>query len=454
MKRVIFISAFNPFVLRNILAGDVLKTVLHQDKDLSVVIFVPEHKTDFFKKEVGSDKVIIEGIKTGQISRQDVFFRFVGSSLVNTPTIQIHKLVNLNKNKRWLHFFSSWFLIMVASRFRLFKYLVRWLDYFTGRKDYFLEYFTRYQPDLVFVTDVFNDDDVHLLATAKFCGVKTVGMIRSWDNFTTKGLFRIKPDNLLVHNDILKKAATNYGAMNAEKIFVSGIPQYDGYINGTRMPRSDFFKKLDFNPARKVILFSPFGNRFSDTDWQLMAMLQEFIERNLIPPAQLLIRLTPNDEVNPGNFVCGKYCYIDKPGYQFRPGVYRDQELNAQDMNWLADCLYYSDVVVASGASIGIDAAVFGKPAILIYFDGFKDKPYWQSARRFSKYSHGVSVFKTGAMAPVFGREELLNNLNIFLSDPNSNKIARDKMLQEQCWKLDGHSGERIGNFLLALLNK
>ncbi len=454
MRRVIFISAFNPFVLRNILAGDVLKTILEQDDNLSIVIFVPEYKAEFFRKELNLGNVIIKGVKVRQVSRQDILFRFIASSLVDTPTIRIHKLVNFNKNRRRVRFFLAWFLIRVASRFNLFKRFVRWLDYLTLRKNYFSEYFKRYQPDLVFATDIFNDDDVHFLATAKHSHVKTVGMVRSWDNFTTKGLFRLKPDRLIVHNNILKRAALDYGDMTAAAIFVSGIPQYDNYIKGIRMGRSEFFKKLGFDPARKIILFSPFGNRFSDTDWQIMALLQEFIENNLVIPSQLLIRLTPNDQVNPGNFVCGKYCYIDRPGRQFKPGVYRDQELTALDMNWLADCLYHSAVVVASGASVGIDAAVFGKPTVLIYFDGFKNKPYWDSARRFSKYSHGVSVFSNGAMVPAFNRVELLNHLNNFLNNSNSNKVARDKMLQEQCWELDGHSGKRIGDFLFSLLKQ
>ena len=93
------------------------------------------------------------------------------------------------------------------SRIFIFKRWIRWLDYFTMKKSRYSKYFSLYQPRLVFATDVFNDNDVYLLAEALSRKVGTVGMIRSWDNFTTKGFFRVKPDHLLVHNEILKKEA-------------------------------------------------------------------------------------------------------------------------------------------------------------------------------------------------------------------------------------------------------
>ncbi len=103
-----------------------------------------------------------------------------------------------------------------------------------------------------------------------------------------------------------------------------------------------------------------------------MEILKSFINNNEISSAQVLIRFTPNDPVNLGNFISDKNFFIDRPGISFEGKTARDQELSDADMNWLADCLYYSDVVVTGGASIGIDAAISGKPTILIHFDGLE----------------------------------------------------------------------------------
>lgn len=450
--KTIFISSFNPFILRNILVSDALKIIV-QDGSVRVVIFVPDYKVSFFEDQlVVYDNVVVEGIKTTNVSRQNIVFRFLGGSLVDTPTIKVHKRVQLAQDGRYVRFIVSWLLRKLLSRLVVVKRLVRKLDYLTMNKSYFLPYFSKYRPQLVFAADVFNDNDVHLLATARSQGIRTVGMIRSWDNFTTKGVFRIKPDILLVHNEILKSETVKYCDMIQETVWPVGIPQYDRYLNGSRLSRDAFFKKLDFDPARKLILFSPFGQRFTDTDWQIMDILKGLIEREEIPPTQVLVRCTPNDPVSLGGFIPNKCFYIDCPGRGFVGRETKDQELTVEDVNWLADCLHHCDVVVAGGASIGIDAATFGKPTILIHFDGFEEKPYWQSVRRFLEYQHPRDIISTGAMRSVRSAAELKQQLNSYLNNPRLDRPSREKMLRDQCWRLDGQSGQRIGRFLNSLL--
>lgn len=451
--KTIFITAFNPFILRNILTGDALK-VLKQNHDTRVVVFVPDYKVAFFQKEIGAENVIVKGVAVGKISRQDIIFRFVDSSLVNTPTLAVHKRVQLDRKKNYPRFIANWLLMKIFSRSRFLKRCTRLLDYLTISKDRFAQYFEKYQPNLIFTTDVFHDDDVHLLAEAKKTGVKTIGMVRSWDNFTTKGIMRLHPDHLIVHNEVIKNEAIKHSNFNPERIFVSGIPQYDVYFNDKdqRMPRTEFFRKVGLDPDKKLILFSPFGNRFTDIDWQIMAILREFIDKQLITSSQILVRLTPNDEVSFGNFVPNNNFYVDRPGHQFYTGVFRDQELTLPDFRWLADCLYHSDVIIAGGASIGIDAAIFGKPGILIHFDGHEQRPYWQSVRRFYEYRHATALIEMGAFRSAKSRDELLAYLRDYLENPRLGNEAREKMLIRQCWKLDGQAGKRIGDLLLHYL--
>ncbi|MDP3764323.1 MAG: CDP-glycerol glycerophosphotransferase family protein [bacterium] len=451
INKTIFISAFNPFILRNVLASNVLKT-LKIDASIKVVVFVPDYKADFFKHEIGAPNVIVEGVAVWKTSRRDTIFKYLTSSLVSTRTILVNKRVRLARDGRWFRFAVSWLIMELFSRLPIFKALVRRLDYSTIRKDYCSNYFFKYRPQLVFITDVFNDNDIFLLATAKRRGVSTIGMIRSWDNLTSKGILRIKPDKLIVHNEILQKQAIKYNDFSKKDIFISGIPQYDRYINGERMNREEFFKKIGLDPKQKLILFSPFGGRFTDTDWQIMEILKGFIKNKEIIPAQVLIRFTPNDPVHLGKFIPDENFCIDKPGRSFEGRSIRDQELIDADMDWLADCLYHSDVIVAGGGSIGIDAAIFSKPTILIHFDGFDKKPYWQSVKRFLEYQHPYDIIKSGAMFSAQNIEEFKKYLDASLKNPDLNTSARKEMLENQCWKLDGYSGERIGKFLLSLL--
>ncbi len=463
MNKTILISAFNPFILRNILIGGALP-VLTGDF-ARVIVLVPDYKKDFFQKEIGSDRVIIEPVGAQRITRQDTIFRFINSSLVSSQTLLSHKKDQLARRGGQVRFWVAW---MAMRFFRLVPglvWLVQKLDYLTMRKNYYQELFKQYNPTAVFTTDIFNDDDVHLMAEARRNRAKIIGMVRSWDNFTTKGVPRIQPDKLIVQNEIMKAEATEFGRIPRNKILVSGMPQYDRYISGQRMSREEFFKKIGLNPNRKLILLSPLGQRFSDTDWEIMDILKKLIHNQEIPAANVLVRNTPNDAVPLGSFKPDEHFYLDDPGHFFsagggsssggKAGVYRDRELGRVDMDWLADCLYYADVIVAGGASIGIDAAIFGKPTVIIHFDGYQmNKPYQFSVKRFIEYNHPAPILKSGAMRSAQSQDQFRDYLRGYLNDPKKDEAARQAMLRDYCWRLDGNSGERIGQFIAQEVNK
>ncbi len=440
--KTLFITSFNPFISRNILATDVFK-ILKSQSDLRIVIFVPDYKTNYFQERFFGSNVTIEGIVAEKVSRQDVIFTYLNSSLVDSQTLAIHKREKLGRDKNYFKFALSFILRKIFSRFNSFKKLIRFLDGLCVNTRNLDSYFSKYQPAAVFVTDVFNNDDVHFLAAARKREIRAIGMIRSWDNITTKGIFRVKPEKLIVHNAIIQNEAIRHNVMKLEEVFVSGIPQYDRYFNGRRMNRQEFFSRIGLDPSRKLILFSPFGDRFFKYDWQIMEILKELNE-------QVLVRLTPNDKVNLERFKPSKLFYVDQPGHQFKTGYSRDSELDEKDTEWLADSLFHSDVLVACGTSVVIDAAVFGKPSVLIYFDGFeKNLPYLKSAIKNKDFDHVQYVLRGGGARPARNKEELFQNVREFLSNPQADRNQRQAVLEEQVYKLDGAAGQRIANFIL-----
>ena len=64
--KTLFITSFQPFISRNILNTDVLR-LLKKEKDLQIVILVPQEKIDFFNEFFRSDSVIIEGMNLDPI---------------------------------------------------------------------------------------------------------------------------------------------------------------------------------------------------------------------------------------------------------------------------------------------------------------------------------------------------------------------------------------------------
>lgn len=447
--RTIFISSFNPFISRNILLTDVFR-LIKKRSDVHTIIFVPDYKVGYFRKHFGSPGVIIEGINVNVTSRQDVLFSYLASSLLNTRTLRLHKKEKFFKDRKLSRFLVSWLLMRLFSRFVIAKRFVRWLDLRILSANYFRGYFKKYKPDLVFATDVFNNHDVHLLAAAKTLGVFSVGMIRSWDNITTKGLFRVRSDRLIVHNEIIKKEVIKYENITGKDIFLSGIPQFDQYIMGKRRHRQEFFSKIGLDSKKKLILVSPFGKRFTPYDWQVLEILKRARENGDIPRnIQFLVRLPPQDEVDLGKFRPNELFFVDRPGHQFKKGVFRDTELDSDDMEWLADSLYHCDLIVSGGATLLIDGAIFDKPAILLYLDGWENPPYLKSVKRFLEYDHGLLLRESKGVSVVTTEKELIVSVNDYIVNPKRKSRERHAMAHEHCWRLDGRAGERIAKFIL-----
>ena len=455
MTKTIFITSLNPFVTRNILFTDVFKK-LTAAPDTRLVIFCPDYKKDYFEKNFlprqARDKgasVVIEGIKTEKLSRQDIIFGYLGQSLVNTKRLAIRRGEILLKNKKIINYLIAIFLSQIG-RLAVVKKAARFFDRLTISKNKFAAYFDHYKPDLVFAPDVFHPDDVHCLAEAKRRRIRTVGMVRSWDNITNKGLFRIKPDLLIVNNEIIRDEAIRYEDVKEKNIFISGLPQFDYYLNEPRSGREEFFRRINFDSKKPLVLFSPWGGRFIDTDWQILQILKDAMANGEIPQdLQFLVRMPPNDTIPMGSFVPDEHFRIEYPSRQFQNGVYRDQEMDRPAMVHLADSLYYSGLVIAYMTSLNIDACAFDKPIVGVAFDGWENKPYLKSVKRFLDFDHTAKMLPTRWCPFARSKEELIADINRYLKNPGLDKKERSEFLKLQAWKMDGRAGVRIADFLL-----
>lgn len=438
--KTIFITSFNPFATRNVLGSDAFR-LLKIRTDLRLVIFCPDYKKDYFEKQFGVPNVVIEGIPAEQISRQDIFLTYVARSIISTSTLSLHRKEIFYRNKNLLNFLIS-YLLSFFGYFKPIRKLIRILDRLTAKRGKFSSYFDIYRPDLVLALDVFHVDDVHFLMEARRRRIFTIGMVRSWDNITGKGLFRVKPDKLIVNNDIIKDEALVYGDMKEKDIFVSGFPQFDFYTRYQPKTREKLFQELGLNPAKKTILVAPHGSRFFKYDWQIFKIFKEM-------PYQFILRLPPNDKIDFKDFQPDSRFYVEHPGIVFEEGVYRDRELTDQDGIRLADELASCDLMISYGSTVILDASLFDKPVILIAFDGWEKQPYIQSEQRYLNYAHMAKMLETGCCWIADSKESLREGIASYLKNPALHRENRKRLASEWSFKLDGQSGKRIAEFVL-----
>lgn len=449
-KITVFMSVFHPLVSRNILNSGVLSELIAGGA--RVVMFVPKTKERFYRDTYG-DRVEIEVFNfESYINEKEKFFVNFAELLISTNVMRFRKLKIYEQSKNFLKYFYKRFVTALFGRSKLMKKLFRWLDLNFNNNNAFDIYYEKYNPNVVFSTNIFVVGDVMMLKSAKNRNVKTVGLVASWDNTTTKGLLRVIPDTLLVHNEIIKEEAINIQDIPERKIKTVGIAHFDSYKDYKPISREDFCKKMGIEFNKRIIVFSPAGNIFISTDWQICEILKRSIHLGEIPDdVVILVRVHPTNPTNFDKFNPDKNFVIDEPGVEFEGLGVRKKELDKNSQNHLLDTLFHADLIINVVSSMVIDAAVLDKPIITIGFDGWeKEVPFGSSVTRYHTDENMAKLLDIGGTAVVRNPEELIKQINLYLEHPEFDRDGRARIVEKQCWKLDGKSKIRVAEALLS----
>ncbi len=449
--KTIFISSFHQLVSRNILATRLLDLLLGGG-NTRVVLFVPSDKQGFFQNEFGRNGVVIEGVPR-TFTKRDIFFRYLALSVIDTKALEVIRKTEFDR-------LSSRIMRLLGKR-RLGQNIIRRMDDFSTPRGRFTEFFDKYQPALVFSTDMQNENDVRLMHEAKDHNVAVVATVRSWDNFTTKGILRVIPRTLIVPNEIVKREAATLSFVPEERIVPVGIPHYDRYIaakiqsaksknqNNSQsvLSREEFCRKYGLDPTKKIILFSPIGNRFIRNN-----LLDKLVLETLSAlDVNVLVRIPPSDYVTLDGFKSKKaQVAFDISG----AGSEKDRKLNEvsrEDDDRLIEELTHCDAVVTGQSTITIDASVFNKPVVIIYFDQ-EDRSYWESVRRYYDSEYYRPVADSGGVRFAKNPKELNTLVWRYLENPRLDEEGRRRIASEQAYKLDGKATERLASVLRSFL--
>ena len=358
-------------------------------------------------------------------------------------------------NKKISSFLYSLFRIWwYLGKFKIWRLFLRFIYKFVPNR-YCVDLLNNIKPDLVFISSI-NPSDLKLLQQAKRRKLKTVQMIKSWDNLTSKTFLATIPDFLIVHNEVMKNEAIVLDDMLREKIFISGIPQFDYLVKNREkleVARKDFYKKLKINPNKKVILFCASGDWLNPYEEEILKDLYYAIkEGRVIDDVQIHIRMHPKyqsnfDEIEKiSEFTMDRpFTYLDKNN--FNSWIFQEEEIE----HWY-NSIYHSSMVINTASSISIDAAVLDRPIICIGFDGKEKLSYEHSVLRFYSRDHYANLIKTKGIDLVKNNDELIESINKYLKDLDCKKEERKMLVKQQCYNLDGKSSLRIADFIKSKL--
>src|SRR3989338_5218191 len=186
----IFIPIFQGVEARNILRTDIFK-ILRRQNDLRIVLFVTsQDRKEYFEKEFFGQNIVYEVAPFYRSPAFQWFFGFLKFNLINTKTIDLKRRIQLEQDGNRLKYFSK-FLINRLFANKFFRKTIRTLDYLLVKDDNYREYFDKYRPDMVFLAHLFSDTKISFLRQAKKMGIKSVGLINSWDKITSRCMVRL-----------------------------------------------------------------------------------------------------------------------------------------------------------------------------------------------------------------------------------------------------------------------
>lgn len=453
--KTVFISIISGVEAKNLLRTNVISSLLERP-DVRVVLFVrTSERAEFYRREFSDQRLIYEVAPEYEPGRVSRFFQRIRHYLINTRSQKLYKKLAFRDRRNFIAYAASSIASMVLAH-RPVRRLVRLGDRWLVPDRPFAGVFVNYRPDRVFLANLFDGTEIDLLREAQRRGVASVGFINSWDKVTSKGFVRLLPDVLLVPNALVREESRELLDMAEKHMVVVGLPQYDAYAARREVSsREVFFARTGLDPAKKLIVVAPAGSSFGTTDCDIAELLVSLVESGrIVHPVSGIMRFQPNDFSERTGFPARPWLRYESPGTRFTVKRGMDWDMSAEETVHLKDMLAHADLFITYGSSIGIDAAVFDKPVVVVDFEISPSASYL--ARPTLRYGteHLTKALAAGGMRRARSRDELAAAINDYLGHPEHDRIGRARLVAEQCWRVDGKAGERISAAIIGAVKK
>lgn len=453
--KTIFITVFEGTESKNILRTAILPTLLSRP-DVRLVLFVKDHqRVVYHQAEFNDPRISYEVADPLRITGPDAIFIHLKFILLRTKTTLLRRRMRYDADGGVVQYCGGLILQYILAH-PAFQRIARILDEMLVHSTTYAGCFEKYHPDLVLFANLFDEPEAHFLREAKERGIKTVGIINSWDKATSRGILRLLPDRLIAFNNHIRDDLIRYQAVPPDKIFVSGIPQYDRYIAFTSESREVFLKRLGMDAVSRFIVYSPVGSVCGTADWDIIDMLERQRSAGEFGnDIELLVRFPPNDFPSQDEMKKRPWLRCQQPGIRFskQRGVGIDWDMTYAEIDELANTLFHMSVLVCYASSISVDAAVMDRPVINIGFEmRLRDKKV-KSPVQFYGQTHYEKALATGGIHLSETKADVALWVKKYLADPGLDRAGRRRLVAEQCAFLDGKSGGRIGRFILDFLS-
>ena len=246
--------------------------------------------------------------------------------------------------------------------------LLRWLAERAPLYESIVKDLRKRKPDVMVAAATFLPHSLELeyLRTARRLGLRTAVIVPSWDNLTTKGIFHVLPDRVLVWNAAQVEEAVAMLRLPRERLAVTGAPRYDLWFNlRPRLSAAEFRAEAGLAPAGPVIVWLCSSGFIAKDE---VAIVREVAAHLAADPGwtsrggQLLVR--PHYQNLPQWRAAADAA---KEGFSLWPHPDKLERFQTGDLHQgLFDTLYHSAGAVGINTSAFLEAAVVDRPCFAI----------------------------------------------------------------------------------------
>ena len=456
----IFLSISRGFLARNFLQNDFYRLLKQSCK--KIVILTPAYQDHAFIEQFGGPQVEFVPLMAPHITFLDTLFSRVFKFIVyNTNTMMMSGWGFLNNKNRILKYTKYLFLRLIfqpLSKARFIRKFLRYVDYlFLQEKEvsYYRGLIKKYKPDVVFSTCIVDDTEAALIKAARKEGVMTTTLPKSWDN-PSKSYFRAKVDSLIVWSEFMSEQMKKYQDYKHSEITIMGVPQFDYYTDKNRiLSREEYCRRVGLDPHKKIIFYGSEGKEMPE-DVDIVEVIYDFIERKeLVEECQIFIRPHfgyKHDHLKFEKFFGKKNVIIDSL-FKLQNAFPDQWDYSVEHMNNFLNSIYHASMIVNIGSTLTLDAIALDRPAVVIKFDGYIKKPLAKSVERWYICDYFSELLEYHAAAEAHSVDELREQINAFLKNPDLFKDQRATVRSFFCHAVDGKAGERLFKRIQSLVN-
>lgn len=457
--KTIVIPIYNGLRARNFFRSDTYPELL-RDVAIRLVVAIPSAKLDYYQKEFPESGVIFEPLDITSESRFGRILNKFAFNLLHTKTVRWKQKVLYHRHRTLVRFVMWRTLNYVFGPLPMTRFIIQLLDRLVALDQNVCALLEKYNPSLVIAPDNAFPVDRIFLRAAQHKNIYTLGMVRSWDNLTSKGILQVLPDRMIVYTTIMKKEAMRLAGMRSEDIVVTGPPQFDAHFRDPAISRDEFLRELGIPSDRKVILCAPFFNDYMKSPALLINGLTAAIDSGKLPrTVHILVRYRAgNAEIAEGLLNPSAHLTITHPSSRHFSAKNiqsptDDFEYSKEDVALLMNSLQYSDVVINTVSTLTIDAAAVDKPVISVRFDADPECPAEYSATVLPKgHDHYELLEQCGGVAITRNFDELVDALKKYLENPALDREGRRRIVKEQIEIADGQAGKRVADEIKKIL--